>query len=92
LYEKNITHANVISTATAREVTPPAPAPERDNPTPKRVTPARSFERHGKRTVPCIRRLEEHLILTSRAPATRMEYLRYARRIALWCLPAAATR
>ena len=52
-----------------------------------KVVSAQSKAAHGRQLVPdypCLTRLHEHLLLTSRAPATREEYSRYARRIALW--------
>jgi hypothetical protein len=33
---------------------------------------------------PCLKLLEEQLILSSRSLSTRKDYLRYAKRLALW--------
>lgn len=62
------------------------PACKAESPSSKIVS-EQSKAVHGKLVVPpypCLARLEEHLLLTSRAKATRDEYMRYARRIALW--------
>lgn len=83
-YEKNIPHPAVSSssrTATALTLAPPHQR------TAKNAFPRLNDDPLGAWRVPlypCLKLMEENLLLTSLSLSTRKDYLRYARRIALW--------